>query len=85
MLEYEAGGEWHPAIEYRSPDMDTGTVREWPITEIGRGPLLDAEEIQRHLDAGTLADELALMVQVHKFPWLLQIVEDEESPTLYQD
>jgi hypothetical protein len=82
VLQYEARGEWHPAMEYCSPDMDAGTVREWPITEIGRGPLMDAEDIQKHLDAGTLADELAFMIQVHKFPWPLEVVEDEASATL---
>jgi hypothetical protein len=69
-------------MEYHNPDIDAGSVREWPITEIGRGPLMDASDIQRHLDSGTLADELALMVQVHKFPWPLEIVEDEEPATL---
>jgi len=41
-------------MQYRSPDMDADTVLEWPITEIGRGPLMDIEDIQKHLDAGTL-------------------------------
>jgi hypothetical protein len=77
VAECEAGGEWHPMLQYHSSDMDADTVLEWPITEIGRGPLLDAEDIQKHLDAGTLADELALMVQVHKFPWPLEIIENE--------
>lgn len=97
VAECEAGGEWHPMLTFRQPEMGTrkakvpvyrdgeGIVgeqdllvtREWPITEIGRGPLLDATDIQKHLDAGTLVDELALMVQVHKFPWPLEIVDDE--------
>jgi hypothetical protein len=77
VLEYEAGGEWHPAMQYRSPDMDADTVLEWPITEIGCGPLMDIEDIQKHLDTGTLERELELMRQVQKFPWPLEIVEDE--------
>jgi hypothetical protein len=97
VAECEAGGEWHPLLTLRQPEMgyhkqtapifrdghslieehDVPAVREWPISEIGRGPLLDAEDIQKHLDAGTLADEIALMAAVHKFPWPLEIVEDE--------
>lgn len=95
-LEFEAGGEWHPGLVFRQPEMgtrkvkvaayrdgkstleeqDVPQVREWPIAEIGRGPMLDAENIQRHLDAGTLADELAVMAAARKFPWPLEIVED---------
>lgn len=78
VLEYEAGGDWPPGMEYRSPGMEPGKVREWPISEIGRGPLIDVEDIQKHLDGGTLADEIALMAAVHKFPWPLEIVEDED-------
>lgn len=78
VLEYEAGGDWAPGLEYRSPGMEPGKVRTWPISEIGRGPLMDAEDIQKHLDAGTLADEIALMTTVHTFPWPLEIVEDED-------
>jgi hypothetical protein len=85
MAECEAGGEWHPQLQYWTPDLPAHdsaatanpTCREWPITEIGRGPLLDATDIQKHLDAGTLADEIALMTVVHKFPWPLEIVDDE--------
>lgn len=96
-LEFEAGGEWHPGLVFRQPEMgtrkvkvavyrdgkstleeqDVSQVREWPIAEIGRGPMLDAENIQRHLDAGTLADELAVMTAARKFPWPLEIVEDD--------
>jgi hypothetical protein len=51
-----------------------------PVTrEIGRGPMIDAEDIQRHLDAGTLADEIALMATMHKFPWKIEIVDDRGS------
>ena len=78
VLEYEAGGDWPPGLEYRSPDMEPGKVRQWPISEIGRGPLIDAENIQKHLDEGTLADEIALMAAVHKVPWPLEIVGDED-------
>ena len=96
VAECEAGGEWHPLLTLRQPEMgtrkaevpvfrdgksiieeqDLPVVREWSITEIGRGPMIDAEDIQKHLDAGTLADEIALMTAVHKFPWPLEIVED---------
>ena len=96
-LEFEAGGEWHPGLVFRQPEMgtrkvkvaayrdgkstleeqDVPQVREWPIAEIGRGPMLDAENIQNHLDAGTLADELAVMTAARKFPWPLEIVEDD--------
>lgn len=87
--ECEAGGEWHPHLEFydpaRQPKESTQTgnpvTQEWAITEIGRGPMIDAEDIQKHLDAGTLADELALMTAVHKFPWLIEIVEDEADLT----
>ena len=56
-------------------EQDVPAVREWAIAEIGRGPMIDAEDIQKHLDAGTLADEIALMATVHKFPWRLEIVD----------
>jgi hypothetical protein len=56
-------------------EQDVPAAREWAITEIGRGPMIDAEDIQKHLDAGTLADEIALMATVHKFPWKLVIVD----------
>jgi hypothetical protein len=88
VAECEAGGEWHPMLLFWEPSMgtkkgpdgaDEWTPRQWPITEIGRGPLLDATDIQRHLDAGTLADEIALMTVVHKFPWSLEIVDDEPN------
>ena len=78
VLEYEAGGDWPPGLEYHSPDMEPGRVREWPISEIGRGPLIDAGSIQTHRVAGTLADEIALMTTVHAVPWPLEIVEDKD-------
>jgi hypothetical protein len=49
--------------------------REWSIAEIGRGPMIDAEDIQKHLDGCTLAAELALMTAVQQFPWPL-VIED---------
>ena len=51
---------------------------EWAIAEIGRGPMIDAEDIQKHLDAGTLSNEIALMTTVQKFPWPLEIVDNVE-------
>jgi hypothetical protein len=88
-MECEAGGEWSPMLQFWQPGMPTKkdgehdviVPREWSIAEIGRGPMIDAEDIQRHLDAGTLADELALMTAVHKFPWPIEIVEDEPDLT----
>jgi hypothetical protein len=76
--ECEAGGEWHPMLEYWTP-AHGDKPRQWPIAEIGRGPMIDAEDIQKHLDAGTLADEIALMTTVHRFPWKLEIVEGGEA------
>jgi hypothetical protein len=81
--ECEAGGEWHPHMEFfdpaRQPKESSQTGNpislEWSITEIGSGPLLDAEEVQKHYAAGTLADELLLMIEVTKFPWPLEIIE----------
>jgi hypothetical protein len=32
---------------------DRAVPREWSIAEIGPGPMIDAEDIQKHLDAGT--------------------------------
>jgi len=68
VAEFEAGGEWHPGLVFRQPEMGTQkqkvpvicdcksvikeqevpVVREWAITEIGRGPMIDAEDIQKH-------------------------------------
>jgi hypothetical protein len=87
--ECEAGGDWSPLLQFWQPGMikrgddgkDRAVPREWSIAEIGRGPMIDAEEIQAMLDASTLADELALMTAVHKFPWPLEIVEDEPDLT----
>ena len=84
VAECEAGGDWYPLLQFWQPGMvkqgvdgkDAPAPREWAIAEIGRGPMIDAEDIQKHLDAGTLADELALMTAVHKFPWPLEIVDD---------
>jgi hypothetical protein len=93
--EFEAGGDWHPALIYRSPAMgwrkqkvpvwcdgksvleeaNVALVREWAISEIGHGPMLAATDIEKHLDAGTLMDEIALITAVHKFPWPLEIAE----------
>jgi hypothetical protein len=56
-------------------EQDAPAVREWAIAEIGRGPMIDAEDIQKHIDAGILADEIPLMATVHKFPWRLEIVD----------
>src|SRR5262249_2136377 len=74
---------WQPAMgvkKQKTPDgeQDVPAMREWAITEIGRGPMIDAEDIQKHLDAGTLAEEIALMAAVHKFPWPLEIVTNPE-------
>jgi Zn finger protein HypA/HybF involved in hydrogenase expression len=68
-------GAWHG--QKGDAGEEQNSPREWQITEIGRGPMLDAEDIQKHLDAGTLADEIALMTTVHKFPWPIEIVEVE--------
>jgi hypothetical protein len=96
VAEFEAGGDWHPGLVFRQPEMgtrkqkvpvirdgksvveeqDVPVTRGWAIAEIGRGPMIDAEDIQKHLDAGTLADEIALMATVHKSPWKIEIVDD---------
>jgi hypothetical protein len=71
VAECEAGGEWHPLITYSSPE--TGE-REWSTAEIGHGPTHTAHQIQKHLEAGTLADELALMAAVSQFQLPLKII-----------
>jgi hypothetical protein len=85
---------WQPELGLRKQKFPTGVLidhkpqfeerdvpatREWDIAEIGRGPMLDATDIQKHLDADTLANELALMVAVHKSPWKIEIIEDGGS------
>jgi hypothetical protein len=85
VAECEAGGDWSPFMQFWEPGMsqkgadgeEQNTSREWSIAEIGRGPMIDAEDIQKHLDAGTLAAELALMTAVHKFPWPIEIIEED--------
>jgi hypothetical protein len=71
VAECEAGGEWHPLVGYFSPD--TGE-REWSTCEIGAGPMLDAQQIQKHLEARTLADEVVLMAAVAQFQLPLEII-----------
>jgi hypothetical protein len=60
-------------------EQDLPVTREWAIAEIGRGPMIDGEDAQKHLDAGTLAGEIALMATVHKFPWKIDIVDNGGS------
>jgi hypothetical protein len=85
---------WHPGmgmktvkapqyIDGKSVLVDQEVIkdREWSIAEIGRAPMIDAGQIQAMLDAGTLADELALMTAVHRFPWPIEIVEDDPDIT----
>jgi hypothetical protein len=56
-------------------EQDVAVVREWAIAEIGTGPMITAQEIQNHLDRGTLADELVLMTAAAEFPWPIEIIE----------
>ena len=85
--ECEAGGEWTPLLQFWNPGMsqkgddgkEQNSSREWNIAGISHAPMIDVEDIQKYLDAGTLAYEIALITTIHKFPWPIEIVEDEDE------
>ncbi|MBV8293194.1 MAG: hypothetical protein JOY55_15520 [Mycobacterium sp.] len=60
-------------------EKDVTVPREWATDAIGHGPWTGLGRSSVSSTPATLADELALMRTVDKFPWPLEIIEDEPT------
>jgi hypothetical protein len=65
-------------VEFWEPKMHHLSAFRYACTDDGC-PMLDYRQVQRLLAASSLERELRIMEHVHRFPYKLVIIQDEES------
>jgi hypothetical protein len=71
----ECVGAWSEHIEFWEPEMDPSLSYRYACGGDGC-PMLNFRQIRRLLSAGMMERELQIMEHIHRFPYILTIVEE---------